>query len=1161
MSIIKFIEQQRARLPRPPWAGFEPPVSATQAATTLLVICVVVGSVPGLALAAGSSSPVDPSGTPATMATVQSSDLSSDSFEDEAADSGVPDGWEAVVDPMNYGHNRTAVTERVTTETAGDGEQSYHIVENETGNVIYSRPKYQPLSTPVTKNVSFWVNQTTYNPDGGDTVSGLVLMEGTGSTENVRVAMRDGNLTRFDGSWTVISEVPNADEWVNIKIYNIDPDADTYDVYFETESGNTGTIEGNPMVADMVDGYDNTISMMDSEAYFDGFYVPGIGAKVSGQVTDQNGVPVENATVYTTGWNTDEDVTLGGRPLEEVLAEPMPDRWREQVEQVDGFSESEFNPDGDSFSGERVFLHSQEDWATDPVPDNYFVSKAVYEGTLPSDVIPRPAVAPGEKSVFACWEPGTGTLGSITEDPVDSSIPGMVTTDCGGDIVIERVDPLGNVVAGGKRTVTPEVLYDPSIVTEPRSGGKAHYVASVDLSEGVYRVYPEGNSKDAMVYVVAPDGDAKKFEENLGNLNALDSCGDASLQWRRQACEELANLKSFEDLTISTTTDENGQYSMTVLESTDTVSITAVKPGDGATTDPTNYTTDTLRTNFETAVTTNFKAAAATSQSPRENLDANGRDEFRSVCEEMDSVVDDVGTPFVGQTVTGVPNPTADVEGYRLVPPKSDTVLQECATVNIAEAIADDPFNAIPGLVEDISELTDAEALEQARSVLRLINANDNLREEVEDRIGGTLPDDPSNLNDPDRARTILDGGLGEVDNSLGSGYGGGGAPNIGEPDDSVDRIDNTLTREWPVAGVDDWSVAAVLIRINYANGTSDVLDKTSDHVTVTERTARTDRITLGEYPVGNATESGSIDVILDVSTPDGGDRDRGQRRHPSFDGEIPALKEIQVSTLRPGPSDKVVVGVRGGTSLEQVKWVNVTGPNCSTTTAPSSNEATIETCGQGTHRVAATFENPDGVQFTEVVELTARPATQGHPPSVRGMVGPTGRYALSSGLLESELDVSDGASHIEVVAVAESGDIPRNLRASTVGLDTDPDATVDVRVREGETRQTVRNRVGVEMHLSTAPEDTLYWRNGRAMPVDEDVAEGSIERRNKSVVVDTFTDDTGEVRIRQVRDPGILERFAHWRSLKFRSLPLLVTGVDTASVVDVNTPLQGVTP
>lgn len=155
-----------------------------------------------------------------------------DSFEDEAADSGVPEDWKTTASPSTVG---------VTTSRAYDGSQS---MEQDGGGL---RPAEQPYSTPITSNVEVAMYVTSGNR--GD----LNLFE----NETRRVLIRmDGELKYYDGSnWQTISTTPNTDEWLFLRVENVDVSADTYDLYWETANG-SGTETGIPAEGGFTDGYD-----------------------------------------------------------------------------------------------------------------------------------------------------------------------------------------------------------------------------------------------------------------------------------------------------------------------------------------------------------------------------------------------------------------------------------------------------------------------------------------------------------------------------------------------------------------------------------------------------------------------------------------------------------------------------------------------------------------------------------------------------------------------------------------------------------------------------------------------------------------------------------------------------------------------------------------
>eukprot|EP00761_Pharyngomonas_kirbyi_P008975 gb/GECH01008990.1/.p1 GENE.gb/GECH01008990.1/~~gb/GECH01008990.1/.p1 ORF type:complete len:936 (+),score=-5.28 gb/GECH01008990.1/:1-2808(+) len=194
-----------------------------------------------------------------------------DSFENQAADSGIPDGWSQ--DTAYWVPDAVEVSSTYAT----DGAQSVYIGDLDGTEISRLQPDLHPI-TPTTDAVSTDMRYASADDSGGSIR--LALSEG-----GIRVALVqfDGDtLVNYDGAEQTITSVPSADEWVSVRITDIDPVTDTFTVEWETASDN-GTVTGLSMWRDMSSGWDTaTLGANDGAGYFDDF-AHGVGSSYSGR--------------------------------------------------------------------------------------------------------------------------------------------------------------------------------------------------------------------------------------------------------------------------------------------------------------------------------------------------------------------------------------------------------------------------------------------------------------------------------------------------------------------------------------------------------------------------------------------------------------------------------------------------------------------------------------------------------------------------------------------------------------------------------------------------------------------------------------------------------------------------------------------------------------
>lgn len=220
-----------------------------------------------------------------------------DGFEDEPADSGLPGQWENVTAPANP---------NVTDVTAADGAQSAYMDEAGNGAFATVRPAEQPYGSNRTQNVSVALQQQK-NASAEEIRAELH----TGGTRAIVVGMRGGDLQYYDGSWHNISTTPDAGEWVDLTIYDIDPSTDTFAVEWSTATG-SGTATGLNAETGLDSGYDELwIGANKNGGFYDAVRLNGeaTGTYVS---ANHSADRAEEAAINLTATGSDVTATIEG---------------------------------------------------------------------------------------------------------------------------------------------------------------------------------------------------------------------------------------------------------------------------------------------------------------------------------------------------------------------------------------------------------------------------------------------------------------------------------------------------------------------------------------------------------------------------------------------------------------------------------------------------------------------------------------------------------------------------------------------------------------------------------------------------------------------------------------------------------------------------------
>ncbi|QIO23100.1 carboxypeptidase-like regulatory domain-containing protein [Haloarcula sp. JP-L23] len=210
-----------------------------------------------------------------------------ETFDYEAADSGLPDNW------GNWSTYSASTLE--VTETSGNGgTQAFHGVESSGSNNIHIVPSEQPFSSNTSDEITATYRVENLSGDSEESLAKFILDEG--SNRVITVELQEDGLYYTDSSFTsnkVTGEV-GAGEWVTVTASDMDPANNTFTLSWETPS-TSGSSSGLDMYGDMTNGYDKSKFTINGEAFVDDV---GISCNtVSGTVTDPSGSTTSAANI------------------------------------------------------------------------------------------------------------------------------------------------------------------------------------------------------------------------------------------------------------------------------------------------------------------------------------------------------------------------------------------------------------------------------------------------------------------------------------------------------------------------------------------------------------------------------------------------------------------------------------------------------------------------------------------------------------------------------------------------------------------------------------------------------------------------------------------------------------------------------------------------
>lgn len=897
-----------------------------------------------------------------------------------------------------------------------------------------------------------------------------------------------------------------------------------------TQSGSTlqtttSAADGSYSFADVVDGdYTIEASKTDYNSGSTSITVSGsaiTGANitlskdsVSGVVTDQYGEPVPNATV--------EVVAVDGDKITPKTGQTKQERAEELLEQASNPLPGSWNPDLELAGSDGYFENVGSEYVAIHDPEPWGLES--WSSGIGDLSNPKLNPAAEEELILSVWNPAKSGAGDQLS-PVNRQLPGATVNR---DVVIQRLDHKGDVV--DTRKVSPD---------NTRSVGVAglsayeHDFARVSLPEGVYRIHPEGASNTAYTVVVGNTDDLRKsFASDLRTkANHLSRAAEAF--------QSKLNDGTFTRKVV--TTDANGRYSVDVGTTITSVAVTAYKiDGDVLTSlsDPSPQDMRAYVVNNDYNGSVYFTVEPRTFTPPTNAGDVT----VRKFSSPPYALLDDWVSKW---------------DQWRgMLENETRTDLGSLYQVDLNDWNESDLETG----AEDLSTI-----LEKAYEN----GANDVISQWENDR-GEDYETFKNELNDNERTITELRGDIRALEKIIFE-LKENEEPNY--PPQPPTYTNETVS--WSMIFGGDFAKEDVVAVWKDHDGTTTTIP--DQYIEVDKRAGRGDVARINSYPIPQGSSGGTID--LTVATDDGkiGGGDTNVE-NPAFEGEVPEIRAIKLSTLKPGSGERVSLEPKietGGVKLESVE---VFDGNGQTVASGVSNGKANFTAGRGTHFVRMTFTDSDGNAFVETMRVPTSSSSFDYPASVAVREGRLGTYALAGdGVNDARVKVGKSGQDVDVTALVDDGSSTSEVHVYLEEAPSTPKQSVTMRVIEGDSIDTgtsLSKRVGLYVHGREIADDTLVYRKGSAVeggrqpiPASESTKGGErAEGSDGGTVIKTYTGKNGAVTLETNSDPGFGERI-RWRFDKWRattSLPLAITvpivpTSDVDLIDDVGNELAGI--
>ncbi|UTF52744.1 hypothetical protein [Natronosalvus rutilus] len=795
------------------------------------------------------------------------------------------------------------------------------------------------------------------------------------------------------------------------------------------------------------------------------------GHTISGQVLNRHGDPVSNATVEAYGVNFDglenqaDDLEAEADRLLDEAENMVPNDWDSDLQML---GSGGLVDEAQASEWNYIAVHEREDWDLN-AEHNWKTKLAWGDGAEIDPDLGAPSVQTNERNlVLSIWDP-TDVGGTVTdrEDAIDRELPGRTTS---GTVVIEQISPSGEAVDKTKRET--EVIAEDVNPTYSLAK-KDHEAVRVSLPRNhFYRVYPEGQPESSYVFAIGdPDDFVSAIQSDLRDeANRLTD-------WS----EEIQSTIESGSLTrTTTTTDENGYYELNVQRPVQKAAVQAYKGDPELLQGELGASVSQLRGLRDMGYNGSIGMTLAPT---RTDVPANN---VTLEMHELDTM------PFDG------------IDDFEEL---MNQLTEEFLNSSVYQDRWDEIIEEIEG--ERLSELYE--------NYYNLVDGNEELRDRVEELLGRELhdPDDDPSVAEMQAELEAIRQALAEQ-----------ATGDIGIGDGDYEFGDDGLTATWQVpswVGEDD--VAVNLL----TNGTTEPIPDEYISVEPTGGFAGTNTVTVSNYPIDDGVTLADLELVI------AGEHGVGDGiisiANPEWDGTAPKIDAVDFTDLSPGPDETVGVSLDATENYDSLVDATVFGPDGneleSSLSTSGEDRLTFKTSGAGDYHVRLYIESTSGDIFQITERVRAGEQSRSDRATVRIGQSRLGYHATIGDHLESARVDVDG-SKIGIDVIAPSDEIPGEIHLMPDAGVTTNDVTFDVSVLEGASESRINGNVAVLMHFESGyDDDTLAWRNGRALPADGNTFGEVLVREEKHILV-SYTASNGEVYLRTDMDPGWGDRAWH---------------------------------
>ncbi len=696
-------------------------------------------------------------------------------------------------------------------------------------------------------------------------------------------------------------------------------------------------------------------------------------------------------------------------------------------------------------------------------------------------------------------EPGEEQALIISDTEASCGVLGFETNEYNQQIP-GCVQPEGNVTIE-KLSGTGEVVATDSVSVEEAGnqrdfGGptNVHY-ATYTFAEGIYRVSAETEDGDGISYLTKAGNPTPDFNRYARNVEGAFTSQTESL--RDAIDQDLLEVKTV-------TTNETGYWEASVPDNAKLVTVSARK-APGVAVDPANLTYENMSDayNAEDSPNASVYLPSRTKRvsPPAQNVDVTLREVAFPGFADMDRLqtrLQELKNKLNNLTMDDLPQQLLQ----RMETESRDDLANAWGSLR-GTLVNYEPAREAYLEISDREEVPTADELSKSELQAAIQNANVAI------------------------TRSSSTGQLTEM---------------------ASETTEDTISQTWELVGI-PLDQANVSVVADYSNGTSRVVD--DEYIETSSGIVGADTISVEEFPLGE-DDPEQVSFRLRVAGADEFASKTTAALNPTFSGEVPSIDAVEVTSLQPGPDDRVTVEVHpdSESTFRGVEEMTVRGPDgetIATSNISDGTTASFTTDGAGVHSIRFTIESTSGDTFTDVVQIEAADTDETLRPSIYAHSGPLGTYALVGDGFESGDVETTSTGSIEIVGqLGNDAEVPNTVDVFAEGVDVGTESATTVRIVRGESRQGVRANVPIVFHtpMLNSPDDarshkTLVRANGNPVAWDGSTRYGVVEQDNDGASIRAFTADNGVLTLSLDNTPSWWERTNFSWDTNYPWLPL----------------------